>query len=103
MSRKTNNSAFNKSVHDSDTDSEHSLDAEHAALAKMAESPQSVQGVPPLAPIATTPPIAPITHTGAPGGALGVPAPHPFQGILNAIRRPKAPTPIRIASPKSKI
>lgn len=59
-------SSFNKGVHESDTDSEKALDAQHAALGKMMEGAYAARPLPPapavpsVAPISGVAPVAPV-------------------------------------------
>lgn len=92
MARNTAVSQFNRTNHDENVDEESSLRAAHAALAKMASLPEPVQGPAPVAPIASTAPLA------APVAAASNPMAHPaFHGIMAALRRPRAASPLKVA------
>lgn len=93
MSRNSLNGSFNRTVHDEDTDAEAALRQEHAALSKMAQMPSPVQAPAPVPAIANTPIAAPM----APPAQAPHPANPAWHGIINAVRRPRAPMPVKVA------
>lgn len=81
-----NNSMFNKTQHQENTDEEKFADAQHAALSKM------MQGSPEMtapAPVAAVPPAPPVPALKAPAGVPGavVAPPSPFPGLHAALSK----------------